>query len=143
MIDRTMVRRGFAATVLWLLLGAMTACTPSADTRNDAGYRTVDVAVVHEALQRGEVGKDFMILDVRTPAEYAAGHIAGATLLPVQELAARLDEVPRDRPVFVHCKGGKRSARASRLLASKGYANIRDMRGGIVAWRKARYPLVK
>ena len=143
MIDRTMAHRVVAATALWLVLGLTVACTPSTAGRSDPGYRTVDVAVVHEALQQGRVGKDFTILDVRTPAEYAEGHIAGAMLLPVQELAARLDEVPRDRPVYVHCKGGKRSARAARLLASKGYTNIRDMRGGIIAWRKARYPLVK
>ncbi len=143
MIDRWSTIGRIPGAVLALALVLTAACTPSTGGRPPAGYRDVDVAVVHEALQQGRVGKDFVILDVRTPAEYAAGHIAGATLLPVQSLAARLDEVPRDRPVYVHCQGGKRSARASRLLAGAGYTNIRNMRGGILAWRKARYPIVR
>ncbi len=128
--------------VFLLALGVAVACAPSS-TGEAAGYRDVDVAVLHEALQRGEVGKDFVILDVRTPAEYAEGHIDGATLLPVQQLAARYAEVPRDRPVYVHCKAGTRSARAAKLLAAKGYTNVRNVLGGIIAWRRARYPLVQ
>jgi len=52
----------------------------------------------------------FMMLDVRTPEEYAAGHISGAKLIPVQQLAEHLDGVPHDKQVYVYCKFGGRSA---------------------------------
>jgi len=83
------------------------------------------------------------MLDVRTPEEYAEGHIKGATLIPVQVLAERLAEVPKNKQVYVYCHSGVRSARASKMLAKHGFSNIENVVGGIVAWKKAGYPVVK
>ncbi|PIW49616.1 MAG: rhodanese-like domain-containing protein [Zetaproteobacteria bacterium CG12_big_fil_rev_8_21_14_0_65_54_13] len=106
------------------------------------GYENATVAHTHEHWQQGVASPvPFMLLDVRTQEEYAEGHIAGAILIPVQVLAERLSEVPHDKQVYVYCHSGARSARASTLLARKGYTNIENMMGGIVAWKAAGYPV--
>lgn len=82
------------------------------------------------------------LLDVRTPAEFKRdGHIAGARLIPLDDLPARLDEVPRDRPVVCVCRSGSRSSRACALLAHEGFAPVLNLRGGMLAWRLARLPV--
>ncbi len=82
-----------------------------------------------------------VVLDVREPEEYAQGHIPGAVNLPQAELATRLSEVPRDRPVYVVCLAGMRSLRVSQFLAQMGYTNAVSMTGGTEAWREAGKPL--
>ena len=61
------------------------------------------------------------LLDTRTPGEYARGHIGGFVNLPLDELRERLEEIPRDRPVYIHCQTGLRSYVACRILAQHGY----------------------
>lgn len=72
------------------------------------------------------------LLDVRTPGEYASGHLANAVLVPVDEVAARIDEIPRDRPVVVYCRSGRRSASAAATLRAGGY-DVHDL-GSIDNW---------
>jgi phage shock protein E len=81
-----------------------------------------------------------LLLDVRTPEEFADGHIAGAVNIPLAELGNQLSQVPRDIPVIVYCRSGNRSAQAATLLRDSGYTNVLDM-GGIVAWVDAGYPV--
>lgn len=80
---------------------------------------------------------DSAVLDVREPEEYRYGHVPGAVSLPQAELATRLAEVPRDRPVFVICESGMRSLRATQFLRQMGYARVTNVRGGTAAWRKS------
>lgn len=82
-----------------------------------------------------------LLLDVREPEEYAHGHVPGARNLPQAELASRLDEVPRDRPVQVICQSGYRSLRSAQFLAQMGYHNVVNVNGGTAAWRAADRPL--
>lgn len=91
--------------------------------------------VTIEALDRAPAGAT--ILDVREPEEYAYGHVPGAVSLPQAELATRLAQVPRDRPVFVICETGMRSLRTSQFLRQMGYAQVANVRGGTAAWRTA------
>ena len=75
-----------------------------------------------------------MLLDVRTPAEFAAGHIEGALNIPVQELEERMNElVPRERQLVVYCRSGARSHRAKGLLEPAGYASVHDL-GAMSSW---------
>ena len=71
------------------------------------------------------------LLDVRTPAEFAEGHVTGAVNIPVQELGARIDEVPAGQ-VVVYCRSGGRSASAAAMLKSRGY-DVLDV-GPMSAW---------
>jgi rhodanese-related sulfurtransferase len=64
---------------------------------------------------------DAVLLDVRTPAEFAGGHAEGALNVPLQQLSGRLSELPNDRPMVVYCLSGGRSATAATLLGRHGY----------------------
>ncbi len=81
-----------------------------------------------------------LLVDVRKASEWAEGHIAGAMLLPLPELTARLAEVPRDRPVIVHCRSGSRSTVAVSVLEANGWTNLRNLVGGFDAWVGAVLP---
>lgn len=75
------------------------------------------------------VAEGALLLDVRTPGEYAAGHVDGAVNIPVQELGARIREVgPTSRKVVVYCRSGARSASATGMLRVAGY-DVTDVGG--------------
>lgn len=82
------------------------------------------------------------ILDVRSEKEYGIVHLGRAYNIPLTHLRERLEEVPTDRPVVVHCEGGYRSAIACSILANAGRTNVSDMVGGIKAWIACRLPTV-
>jgi len=108
------------------------------------GYENAPVSHVHEHVMMGDASPiPFLVLDVRTPEEYAEGHIQGAKLIPVKVLAKHLAEVPKDKQVYVYCHSGRRSANAAKLLAEHGFTRIENMQGGITAWKDAGFPVVK
>src|SRR5262249_12483674 len=82
-----------------------------------------------------------VLLDVREPEEFAAGHVPGARNLPQAELATRLSEVPRDRPVYLICQGGFRSLRAAQFLSQMGFKDVVSVSGGTEGWRAAKKSL--
>jgi len=86
-----------------------------------------------ERLDRGE---ELLLLDLRDPDEHARARIEGARLIPLAELAGRLDEIAawRDRVVVVHCHHGGRSEQACRILAANGFERASSLDGGIEAW---------
>jgi molybdopterin/thiamine biosynthesis adenylyltransferase/rhodanese-related sulfurtransferase len=77
-----------------------------------------------------------LILDVRNPEEIAICRIAGSTVIPLPELPARLAELDQSASIVVHCKSGVRSAKAISLLQAAGFARLKNLRGGILAWIK-------
>ncbi len=81
------------------------------------------------------------LLDVREPDEYASGHIAGITLIPMGEVAERLSELPKDKEIIVTCRTGNRSGQVADFLREQGFTNVHNMEGGIVAWEEAGYPV--
>jgi adenylyltransferase/sulfurtransferase len=91
----------------------------------------IDPVEVKAMLDRGE---DFQLIDVREPFEAQIARIPQARLIPLGEVAKRLGEIDRTRPVVVHCKMGGRSAKAADLLRASGYAQVLNMKGGILAW---------
>ncbi len=82
-----------------------------------------------------------LVLDVREPGEYAAGHVPGALSIPQADLALRLDEVPRDREVLVVCQSGGRSLKAAKFLKHLGYNRVVNLEGGTLGWIKAGHPV--
>lgn len=81
------------------------------------------------------------LLDVRTDAEVSRGIIDGATHLPLHLLPMRADDIPQDKPVIIYCNSGARSAQACAFMAAKGYTNMLNLSGGIMAWMRAGKPL--
>lgn len=88
-----------------------------------------------------EHGRDVQILDVREPEEFTGplGHIDGATLIPLGELAGRASELSRDRPVVAVCRAGGRSAQATVILQQAGFGDIANLAGGMLRWRSEGY----
>ena len=82
------------------------------------------------------------VVDVRSAAERSAGAIPGSRHMPLNQLARRLDEIPRDRPVVVHCAGGYRSAIAASVLQRAGIPAA-ELAGGLAAWESARAPMAQ
>ena len=90
-----------------------------------------------------ELPRPVQILDVREADEFTGplGHIAGAVLIPLGELAARVDELQRGRPVVAVCRAGGRSAQATAILQQAGFADIANLNGGMLRWRAEGYPV--
>lgn len=85
-------------------------------------------------------GSPHLLIDVRTPEEFASGHIQNAVNIPVETLQARLDEVPGGTPVVVYCRSGNRSATAAQILVEGGYQPVYDL-GGIKDWVAQGLPI--
>lgn len=97
----------------------------------------IDVAAGYGRYQAGA-----FVLDVRTPEEWNDFHVEGSTLIPLNELAVRVNEVPRDREILVVCRSGNRSQEGRDILKAAGFINVTSMAGGLNQWRSAGYPTV-
>ena len=86
-----------------------------------------------------------LILDVRTPREYNAGHLKDAVLIPVQVLHNNLGKLSeyKDKDILIYCATGNRSTVASRILIENGFKRITNMRYGIVDWNAKKYPVIR
>ncbi|HEU4392645.1 MAG TPA: rhodanese-like domain-containing protein [Solirubrobacterales bacterium] len=82
-----------------------------------------------------------LVLDVRNAAEYAGEHIPGSLHIPYGELADRLDELPRERPLATICRGGKRSGLAASILQREGFADVVHVGRGVGVWRDGGHPV--
>jgi rhodanese-related sulfurtransferase len=110
---------------------------PTKDER-EPFYR-VDVAEAKDMVREPGVA----IIDVREPGEFQSGHIPGATLIPVNSVFARKDELPKDKKIVFVCAVGQRSALAAELAAAAGLPaeSLYTLDGGTDAWRKAGEPV--
>jgi rhodanese-related sulfurtransferase len=110
---------------------------PAATTTATPGLPAELETTVEELKARIDRGERLFILDVREPNEFQIARIPGSTLIPLGELPKRFAEVPSgaDAPeVIVHCKMGGRSAKAVRQLVDHGFRNVKNLKGGILAW---------
>jgi rhodanese-related sulfurtransferase len=84
------------------------------------------------------------VLDVREVGEYAEAHIAGSTLIPLGQLAQRLQELGADKskPVVLICRSGRRSSQALTILEQAGFSAALNVEGGMLTWQKAGLPVV-
>lgn len=89
----------------------------------------------------GEHRDELTIVDVRAEKEWMAGHIEGSLNIPLNHLEDRIAEIPRDKPIAVHCQGGYRSSIAASLLERAGLEGVMDLVGGFKAWEVSRLPL--
>lgn len=139
------MRHLLTLTFLFALL-VLAACGTSAPTQTSSqpapgpGFSTINVNDLKARLDSGE---PLRVLDVRTPEEFTQdGHVPGATLLPLQELDARIGELTdKDEPIACFCRSGNRSTTACQQLAAAGYTNLVNVDGGITAWKSAGYPV--
>jgi hydroxyacylglutathione hydrolase len=126
-----LLRIGYPPPAGWLA-GGMRAWVVTAGTVATLAQLTVQ--------QLRERRDEVIVLDVRQPAEWATGHIDGATWITGAELPDRIDEIPRGRPVAVVCSSGYRSTVAASLLAHHRTGPVANIPGGMTAWQVAGYP---
>lgn len=88
-----------------------------------------------------EADQTTVLIDVREYAEYAAGRIPGARLIPLGEIERRAAEINGSFPVYVVCRTGRRSAEAQRRLIALGFKDVRNVTGGFISWQAAGFPV--
>ncbi len=127
-------------TVLFLSIGVLAAILfmkfVARRRLRRAGVREVGALEALELINnRGAI-----VVDVRESREFHAGRIPNARHLPLRHIAARLRELEKakDRPVVVGCRSGRRSATASIFMRRKGFKQVYNLKGGLMAWRKAK-----
>jgi rhodanese-related sulfurtransferase len=123
------VKRALAPTVAALIVTALllTGCSSTPNTVED-----VDVSAAAAMVEQGEA----VILDVRTPAEFAAGHLPGAINIDVEsaDFADRVAGLDETAETLVYCRTGNRSGVATDEMAELGFTDMADLQGGIEAW---------
>jgi hydroxyacylglutathione hydrolase len=102
---------------------------------------TVPQVTVHELEQWLEEGREVDVVDVREPAEWMEGHVAGALHVPMLEAVGRRDELATPRAKAVVCAGGLRSSAVISALKRRGLTNFYNVTGGMAAWTKAGYAI--
>ena len=105
------------------------------------GGPAVSLEAARAAFEAGKV----TLVDIREPDEHATGVAAGAQLLPMRQLAARLSEIPADpqRPVLLICNTQNRSRAVQKALQERGYRHVQYVNGGMSEWARRGWPMVK
>lgn len=86
-----------------------------------------------------------LLLDVRTPEEFKAGHLEGSVNIDYynESFSAQLDALDKDKPVMVYCRSGSRSMKAAEVLRQKGFKEVYDMIGGITGWQQKAKKVIR
>jgi len=105
--------------------------TVTTDGTSSEAVREIQPSQLAQRLQRGE---KLEIIDVREPYEWQIGHIPGARLVPLDQIAEEIPRLDKRRETILYCKVGARSMRAAQQLANAGVADVRNLAGGILRW---------
>lgn len=132
--------RALLIALLSLPAVSLVACAgepPPATSQEVGGIRMVNASQLKQELDGGKVR---LLVDVRTPEEFASGHAPGAKNIPLDQLESRLAELDayKDGEIHVICQSGRRSLAASQTLAGKGYDPV-NVEGGTAGWKAAGY----
>lgn len=121
-----------------LVVVGLTAILPSRGQADAVVSLPLDVSIDEASVLRDQGA---LMLDVRTQEEWDEVHIPGAVLIPLDQLAARLDEIPQYMEIVVYCRSGNRSLTGRDILLRGGFQDVTSMSGGINAWGSAGYPV--
>lgn len=107
------------------------------------GSKPVPRINVEEVKNALDINKDVVLIDVRTPGEYARGKIKGSINLPVEDLPSIIETVVKDKAqtIYAYCLSGSRSDLAVSDMQDMGYTNVFSVTSGLLAWRAKQYPL--
>lgn len=125
----------FRIAILALVVFSLTSCVK---TKTD-GVTVLNSEKFEQQLNSGNV----QLVDVRTPEEFAEGHLPNAVNINIngENFDAETAKLDKEKPVMVYCKSGGRSAKAASNLKEKGFKNITDLDGGITSWKEASKPI--
>lgn len=126
---------------LWYFIGGVLVVAIIAIAMMSGGNSGLP-AEINTATGKQMFDEGAFMLDVRTPQEWEMYHVDGATLIELDYLAGRVDEVPRDQEIIVICNSGNRSQVGRDILLDAGFENVTSIAGGIQGWMSAGYPTV-
>jgi len=132
-----MMRRIFFGLLAVLAVGPTLAQAPSVAPAPQVAQ------VSQQAMLEMQAKKDasLLLLDVRTPEEFAAGHIPGAVNIPYDQVTGHLSEIPKDDEVVLYCHSGRRAGLAAEALAANGYTKLAHLQGDMQGWQSAGRPV--
>jgi glyoxylase-like metal-dependent hydrolase (beta-lactamase superfamily II)/rhodanese-related sulfurtransferase len=107
----------------------------------ESGYPVSSIQLIPAPAAADSALAEAVIIDVREPSEYTAGHIPGAINLPLGLLGGRIRAIPTGREIFVYCGHGERSSSAASILERAGFLGVTNMLGGFSAWQQAGLPV--
>ena len=135
----------FAATMLAATASIADQAGPtpgqpaSAPAAASASLPLISPQALLERQARGDAS--LFVLDVRTPKEYAAGHVPGAVNVPYDQVGSHLAQIPKDKDVVLYCKSGRRAGIAAEVLQASGYTKLGQLQGDMPAWSKDGRPV--
>jgi rhodanese-related sulfurtransferase len=129
---------GLLLTMLAISSLSIAACSTAPAEGAAAPTTLPDEISVDDAYQKYLEG--VFVLDVRTQQEWDEFHAPNTTLIPLDQLESRLDELPQDEEIVVVCRSGNRSQVGRDILRDNGFEQSTSMAGGLTAWRTAGYP---
>ena len=124
----------FAFSILVVVLAGIAL----ADETQDAEAPSITPVELQESRKLGDAP---VVIDVRTPAEYSAGHVPGAINIPFDEVAERISEVEAPHGVALYCMLGPRARKGESALLASGYGSVFHLEGGLAAWQAAGLPV--
>lgn len=117
-----------------LVTVSLVICSAGASAAEQIAAEAVAAAISEQRLEG-------LLLDVRTPKEFAEGHVPGARNIPLHELSSSLHLLPRDQPITVYCEVGGRAGKAIGLLEDAGFNQVRELTGSMRVWRAKGLPV--
>ena len=141
------MQRNLLTIIFLVLILTLAACggaavdAPVVDQAQEVETGTLADEVDIHTVASVKDNEDVYLIDVREQWEYDDAHIPGVTLIPMNEVPNRLDEIPTDKEVILTCRSGNRSGQVTEYLRQSGFDNVHNMAGGIVAWQSAGYPV--
>lgn len=135
-------KRWFLLGILSVMIMVLVAACGIAPASQDVAVKEplpneISVSQAYELYEEGT-----FLLDVRTPEEWEDYHVDGTTLIPLDELESRVDELPQDEEIVVVCRSGNRSQAGRDILRQAGITQSTSMAGGLKGWYASGYPLV-
>ena len=132
---------GGGLLVILILLGVYGVSLRLSEKAPQADIGFPSEVSVDEAYQKYQSGTFF--LDVRTPDEWQEFHAPNTTLIPLDELPERVNELPQDQEIVVVCRSGNRSQSGRDILLDAGFTQVSSMKGGLNEWRASGFPVVE
>ncbi len=121
------------ALVVWYSLSHQEASSATHATR-------VSQSLTPQEYQAAYATRDHLLIDVRTPEEFASEHIPGAVNIALQTLPQQMATLPKEQPIVLYCRSGARSREAANILSQGGFDDIYNL-GGIIEWRAQGLPV--
>ncbi len=133
-----------------MVLGAITGCADNKTTNPPKETSAPIITAISPKEAAGLIkdnlnNTDFLIIDVRTPAEFAEDHIANAVNIDYysESFKGKLNDLDKDKAYLIYCRSGNRSGNALKLMAELGFREVHDISGGIVSWMSEGLPVIK